>query len=316
MNRSLVFATILSFAPGCYAQDDDQPNVETFESDLTIAECDKLNTDKPAFGTCPDTHKWEKLDPDARKKMCASVKDAALKNATNKDCSDGWLFGPNTKPAFMLDTCIKAATDRKQCRLDAPTADNDKHKPYPTGDGHSECLNDLVVKCTDEHPEQMGIKPTGAVCFIPGIDLVKLPVGSWTGREVCQRITGKDPKRELPKLCSDEVCKPKPKAKIETKKKELVCAPEPTPSPTPYPTPSPTPYPTPSPTPYPTPTPALTATAVCHVEWVPADCTPDGEDCIAECTACEVGDEDPACIDEEACLEAISTTVSTSVRAE
>ncbi len=299
MKPFLVLATALSFASACYSDDDDQSDIATTSSDVTIADCDALNKASPAFGSCStDAYKWDKLDAAGQKKMCATVRDAALSNATNKDCSDGWLFGPN-KPTTLLDDCIKGGGDRKQCRLDAPQPDNDKHKGWPAGDGHSECLNDWVVKCTDSYPAEMGIKANGAVCFVPGIDLTRLPASSWTGREMCQRLVGPDKAKQFPKLCDASVCKPKPKAKVEKKGKNLVCAPAPTPDPTP----------TPTTTTARTLTPTSSATGVavtCYEEWLPSDCTPDGVSCIEECTACAEGDTDPACVPEDECVQSIT----------
>ncbi len=288
MIRTTLVSLSAALALTACVADDGDDTLASVDFDLKVADCAALPAPFSQNG-CPNP---ATMTNDQKKAQCRAVKTAALAKATNKDCSDGWIFGPNTE----LEKCLGTATGKKLCKLSA----NDPgpgHAAWPAGDGWSQCLNDWVVYCTDNFPAEMGIGAAAPVCFVPSTDFDRLPANSVTGREVCQRV--KD--GALPGKCDADICKPKPKARVVPKKRTLAC----------------TTTPTTDADPTLTDTPLSTApinahvattdapTETCVETWVEEACAPNGDDCVAECEPCADDDTDPACIDEDACYQAI-----------
>jgi hypothetical protein len=207
------FAATAALVPGCFHDRD--PNVSTVVDDLTLKDCEAMAAPFTTPASCP---KPADLDDAGRKAKCAAVKKVALNDFKTKvgkdpDCSEGWVFGPDT----LLGKCIKDS-GKNLCKLTA-TSPTGTDKGWPDSDNYSTCLNDWVVYCTDSFPAEMGIKaePKGQVCFHKDLDYDKLPAGSVTAREVCQRLKDGRPKT-FPDKCPDELCKPK--MKPATKKQD------------------------------------------------------------------------------------------------
>jgi hypothetical protein len=202
----LVTALVALSGAGCQPNNNevtpDATNYGEQVSAITAAECkDGLKPKPMAQPGCP-----QKGANDAA--MCAKVKDVALSQyekvfGKKPDCSDGWIYGPDD----MNKTCIEKSK-KNICKLTA--SDGPKGAAgWPANNDYSQCLNDWVVHCTATQPAAMGIKPSSPVCFHEGIDWPTLPVGSHTGREVCESLT---PAGGLPGKCDPSFCKPKVRA--------------------------------------------------------------------------------------------------------